>query len=120
MPKSTSIDQAIKYIKKNWRNGKSLKQVAEIHGYDPGNLARSFRNTEGVTVKTYVNRLRKAYVAEQLGSKSPFGYEIGIGLGFVDDLAFYRWVKRAFGVSFEELRKQSRRMNAREGSDSTQ
>jgi AraC-like DNA-binding protein len=120
MSKLTRIDQAIRYIKRNWRNGKSLKQIAEIHGFDPGNLARSFRNSEGVTVKAFVNRRRKEYVTEQLGNESPFGYEIGRSLGFADDLAFYRWVKRAFGVSFEELRKRSRRMNSQKVPGSSQ
>ena len=50
--------------------------------------------------------LRKEYVVSKLTNSDLRGYEIGDELGFQDDLAFYRWVKRAFGVSLKELRTQ--------------
>ena len=99
------MEQAIKYIKSSWKDGKTLKEVAELHGVDSGNLERSFRKREGMTVKQFVDQRRKGYVIFKLSDRAVFGYEIGTELGFVNDLAFYRWVKRAFRVSFVELRK---------------
>ena len=109
MPKPSDINQAITYIKSNWKQGKSLKQVATQHGVDSGNLARAFRNQERMTVKQFIDEKRERYVMSQLTKRTLYGYEIGAELGFINDLAFYRWVKRAFGVSFAMLRSQALR-----------
>ena len=108
MPKPSAIEQAIRYIKSNWRDGKSLKEVAKLFGIDSGNLERAFHHREGITVKQFVDRRRKKQVIALLKSKKVYGYEIGTILGFANDLAFYRWVKSAFGVSFATLRSQVR------------
>jgi methylphosphotriester-DNA--protein-cysteine methyltransferase len=109
MPKPTAIERAIKYIKTNWREGKSLKEVAEFYRVNAGNLERAFRKREGMTVKQFVDERRKAHVVSRLTKKSVFGYELGAKLGFANGRAFYRWVERAFGVSFAELRKRAKR-----------
>jgi hypothetical protein len=46
MPKPTAMTRAIRYLKSNWRNGKTLKEVADRYGVDAGNLERAFRNRE--------------------------------------------------------------------------
>ena len=109
----TAIDQAIEYIRLNWKQGKNLQEVASMYGVDPGNLDRAFRNAEGVTEKHFVDRMRKEYVLARIKLDSIFGYEIGCALGFPDDLAFYRWVKRAFGVSFHDMRARRSQIELR-------
>ncbi len=104
MSKSSSIEQAIHYIKSKWKEGKSLKEIAEWYRVDSGNLDRAFRNREGMTVKQFVDKKRKAYLVSGLTKAHARGNEFGAELGFPNDLAFYRWVKRAFGVSFTKLR----------------
>jgi iron complex transport system substrate-binding protein len=108
MPKPTAIERAIKYIKAHWREGKTLKEVAELYRVDAGNLERAFRKREGMTVKQFVDERRKAYVVSQLINKTVFGYELGAELGFANGRAFYRWVERAFEVAFAELRKRAK------------
>lgn len=108
MPELAAMEHAIKYIKSNWKEGKTLKEVAELHGVNAGNLERSFHKREGMTFKQFVDQLRKEYVISKLGERDLYGYEIGTELGFVSDLAFYRWVKRAFGVSFTKLHKKAK------------
>jgi two-component system response regulator YesN len=98
------MQKAIEYIKTNWQQGKSLKEIAKIHKIDPGNLERSFRNTEGITVKHYTDGKRKEYLMQLISRDDAFGYEMGTRLGFKTDRAFYRWVKRAFGISYRQLR----------------
>jgi AraC-like DNA-binding protein len=85
-----------------------LKEVAELFSVDAGNLERAFHSREGVTVKQFIDQQRKKYVTSRLADKGVRGYEVGAELGFTDDLAFYRWVKRAFGISFVKLRKRSK------------
>ena len=97
------IKQAIDDIKTNWWQGRSLKEIASHYRLDAGNLARAFRNREGMTVKRYLDDRRREYVKRRIADPKVLGYEIGAELGFTDDLAFYRWVKRAFGVSFVKL-----------------
>lgn len=106
MPKQTAIARAIDFLKANWLDGKSLKEIAHLHRVDAGNLERAFRKQEGMTVKQFVDQKRKEHVLARLADKKFLGYAIGAELGFANDLAFYRWVKRAFGVSFAKLRAQ--------------
>jgi len=106
MSQDSALEQAIEYIQANWKDGKTLKEIADLHRLDAGNLERSFRNRQGMTVKHFLDQRRKEHVASRLADKTLRGYEIGAELGFADDLAFYRWVKRAFGISFAVLRAQ--------------
>lgn len=106
MPKHSAIARAIDFLKTNWLAGKSLKEIAHHHRVDAGNLERAFRKQEGMTVKQFVDQKRKEHVRARLADKKFLGYAIGAELGFANDLAFYRWVRRAFGVSFAKLRAQ--------------
>ena len=99
----TAMKDAIQYIKTNWKDGKSLKEIANRFGVDPGNLDRAFRSSEGMTVTRYVDEQRRRYVLKAIAENKMLGYEIGAALGFKTDRAFYQWVKRAFGTSFREL-----------------
>ena len=109
MPKSTAIAPAIRHLKTNWHDGKTLKEVAHLYGLDAGNLERAFRKQEGMTVKQFIDQKRKEHVLACLANRTILGYAIGAELGFANDLAFYRWVKRAFGVSFLALRERAQR-----------
>ena len=91
---------AIHFIKMEWKQGKSLKETARLFGVDPGNLARAFKEIQGITPKEYIDRKRIEYVVTVVAADKKYGYEIGSQLGFATDLAFYRWVKRAFGVPY--------------------
>lgn len=100
---AAGIGEAIHDIKTHWKDGKTLKEIAHIHGIDPGNLSRAFRTKEGMTVKAFITGKRKKYVLKTLSTSEVFGYEIGNELGFPSHLAFYQWTKRAFGVRFSCL-----------------
>ena len=97
------MDQAISYIKSQWKKGENLTEIALMFNVDSGNLTRAFRTSEGMTVKQFIDSKKKEYVLEKLHSNSHFGYQIGVELGFSNDFSFYRWVKRAFGIPFKEL-----------------
>jgi AraC-like DNA-binding protein len=102
----TSTDKAIDYIKTNWRRGETLKEVASRFKVDPGNLDRAFRNRYGKTVKAFLDEQRKLYVEQRLRENCTFGYEIANEIGFPTDVAFYRWVRRVYGVSYNEVRRR--------------
>jgi methylphosphotriester-DNA--protein-cysteine methyltransferase len=95
---------AIRFIYAEWRKGKLLKEIAERYRVDAGNLERAFRRREGVTIKQFIDRQRKDYLLSHLGDSMLYGHEIGAAMGFSNKRAFYRWVERAFGISFTALR----------------
>lgn len=102
----SGIEKAVHYIKTHWKEGKTLKEVAQMHGVDPGNLARVFKEADGITVKEFLDRKRMEYVKTVVETDHLYGYEIGAVLGFQNEFAFYRWARRAFGVPFRTLRER--------------
>lgn len=55
MPKPTATEKAICYLRSNWRDGKTVKEIAELFHLDAGNLERAFKKREGMTVKQFVS-----------------------------------------------------------------
>lgn len=100
------MEQAIEYLQTSWKLGKSLKEVAHHFHVDGGNLARAFRNRRNMTVKEYMDWMRRQYITAAIMRDHPLGYQLADELGFPTDISFYRWVKRVFGVSFQELQRQ--------------
>ncbi|MBI5475812.1 MAG: helix-turn-helix transcriptional regulator [Ignavibacteriales bacterium] len=103
------MQKAVEYIKQNWKEGRSLKEIAKIHKVDPGNLEREFRSKEGITVKHFTDNMKREFLQKLISEDHRYGYEMGLKLGFKNDRAFYRWVKHAFGCSFRELIKKERK-----------
>lgn len=111
MSKSLRMQHAVLYVTTHWKKGKTLAQIAAMHGVDSGNLERAFKQVKGVSFKQFLDEERRKYILTRLQKDHVFGYEIGSELGFADDLAFYRWVQRVFGVSWRVL-KRERRVNS--------
>ena len=103
-----AMGRALRFIKTEWRRGKSLKEVAQHYRVDAGNLERAFHRREGVTIKQFIDQQRKNYLLARLADPRIFGHEIGAEMGISKKRAFYRWVQRAFGISFAALRAQVR------------
>lgn len=114
MPRPSRIPEAIAYVRRNWKKGESLKEVAAKFGLDPGNLDRGFKHVEGLSWKTYVDKRRSQAVVELLKRDGMLGYEIAAELGFQSDFNFYRWVKRTMGVSFKHLKHQASSVSGEE------
>lgn len=97
--------KAIVFLEQNWKEGDSLKEVAKKFDVDQGDLSRDFHKTYGISPKAYINGKRMAYVKERIGRNGLFGYELADELGFPSDASFYRWLKRATGMSFSVFRR---------------
>jgi len=107
MPRK-QMARAIGFVHAHWRKGKTLKEIAESYGVDVGNLERAFHRCEGVTIKQFIDQQRRAYLLSRLVDLKLYGHEIGTQMGFPSKRAFYRWVRRAFGISFTALRARVR------------
>lgn len=99
--------RAIDYLKSNWQRVHTLQDLADDFGIDPANLTRHFRQREGTTPKRFLNGERRKFVMDRVNEGAMLGYEIGAQLGFPDDISFYRWVRREFGIPLRELQANS-------------
>src|SRR5258706_15948369 len=99
--------RVIQYVDANWCSGFLLKQMAADLRMDPGDMERDFSIVTGTTIKRYVDRLKKKKVRDLMTDPQRFGYEIADQLRFQNGEAFYRWVKRVFGVPYRMLRNES-------------
>ena len=59
-------------------------------------------------IKKYIDAKLKER-AVQLFESSKHGYDIGRELGFLDDIAFYKWIKRVFGRSLLSIRRRRKK-----------
>jgi methylphosphotriester-DNA--protein-cysteine methyltransferase len=96
--------RVIQYVEEHWRSGNPLKQMSLDVGIDAGDMERLFRGATGVTIKRYIDGRKKDELVDLLRSGETFGYKLGGRLRFRNDEAFYRWVKRVFGIPFKTLR----------------
>ncbi len=99
------------YINANWRSNIPIKRMAADFGMDPADMERMFRSATGSTIKHYIDRRKKEQLMRLLKEGTTLGYEIGNRLHFRNDEAFYRWVKRVFGVPFKRLRTSTQKVH---------
>jgi len=97
------MKEAVEFVRLHWKGIRTMQGVAASFRVDPANLTRCFRYETGATPKRFLDDRRKEYVIEHLRRGNLLGYQVGAQLGFGDDLSFYRWVKRAFGLSYRNL-----------------
>lgn len=90
-----------------------IKRMAADFGMDPADMERMFRTATGSTIKRYIDERKKTQLMRLLKEGTAFGYEIGNRLRFRNDEAFYRWVKRVFGVPFKMLRSSTQKVHPR-------
>lgn len=99
-----------RYLKHCCQRCSGVKTMSAVFAIDPSALERVFQAALGMTVKQYVDEHRKRELLRMLrwGGGRRYGYQFAHKLEFSSDLAFYKWVKRVFGVTFNELREKHR------------
>ena len=87
-----------------------LDELAETAGVHPMHVARVFRHRTGMSIGTYVRRLRLDWSAEQLAQGATPLAEIACRAGFADQSHFTREFRRYAGVTPRRYREgRSRR-----------
>jgi DNA-binding NarL/FixJ family response regulator len=99
-------ERAKRYIDMNLKAPLSVKVIASAVKTNPSDLERTFRRVNGVTIKRYVDEMLKDVVRNRLRAGSCKGCALAQELGFGTDQAFYRWVKRVFGIRLRQLMDQ--------------
>jgi len=82
-----------------FRRAPSLAQLADTAGVHPMHLTRVFRHLTGMSIGTYVRRLRLDWSAEQLTSVDASLAEIALRSGFADQSHFTRSFRRYTGLT---------------------
>ena len=100
------VREATQYIEKHLSPSLTIKAIACVVGKHPSELDRMFSRAKSLTIKQYIDKLCKGEVERRLRSGDTKGSQIALELGFRDDQAFYRWIRRVFGIPFRELQQE--------------
>ena len=100
-PRTNSIQEIIAYINGNYQNPISLSSIAEEFYISREHLSRLFKKSTGYTLSGYVNHKRIIAVGEGYRQGATLG-DACICAGFNDYTAFYRAIRREYGISPRE------------------
>lgn len=105
------MDEAMRYIQKNYRKPLTLEKVAEFIGYSPSYFSKVFKQETGTTFRNYLNQLRIEKSKSLLLSSSASISEICSTVAFEDQSYFCKVFKKFVGVTPDRYRKRERRLN---------
>ena len=100
-----SLQQAIEYLRANFKESPTLQQVAEAAGVHPVHLAREFRRKQGLTVGEYIRKLRVDFACQELVRSTQPIADIAMKAGFSDHSHMTRVFHRQTGLTPTEFRK---------------
>ncbi len=100
------VEKLIDYIKENFNNGFRINTFSQIYKISRQYLYVIFRERTGFSIREYINMLRIEMLKEILKeNKHEKAYTIGIKIGFKNEFQLYRWVRKNFGITLNELKK---------------
>lgn len=88
-----------KYIRKNFRELNSLRDIAESCCIDHAYICRLFKRFDSQSPYQYLTQLKMAFAAEYLHKPGTLVKDISYKLGFADPFHFSRTFKKVFGTS---------------------
>lgn len=98
---------AVRYINQNYGNVIRLNEIARLQRCHPDYLSRVFKQTIGIGIGEYVNRLRVDHARRLLGSEKFSLGEIGFMVGFYDQSHFGKVFREYVGMTPNEYRGAS-------------
>lgn len=102
---SDIVVQAMSYIKRNYRNSITLKDIADSVHLSPNYLSGLFCKTAGITITEYLKSVRMRNAIVYLINSDKTIQEICEAVGYNSYEHFERLFKRRFGISPKEFRK---------------
>ena len=99
------LQQAIEYLRANFKESPTLAEVAEAAGVHPVHLAREFRRQQGLTVCEYLRKLRVDLACQELVTSEQPIVDIAVKAGFCDHSHMTRVFHRQTGLTPTEFRK---------------
>ncbi|MCF4142414.1 MULTISPECIES: helix-turn-helix transcriptional regulator [Dethiosulfovibrio] len=95
MRKRQALSAVFEYVEKNYREGVSLPEAADIAHMSVGHLCRLFRRSTGRTFVDYVNRMRVEKAAALLSLEGCNVTEAAMSVGF-DDVGYFSRVFKKY------------------------
>jgi YesN/AraC family two-component response regulator len=109
MRKRQALSAVFEYVEKNYREGVSLPEAADIAHMSVGHLCRLFRRSTGRTFVDYVNRMRVEKAAALLSLEGCNVTEAAMSVGF-DDVGYFsrvfkKYMTRSPGLYLRDNRR---------------
>lgn len=92
------------YIRNHLNEDLSLNRLAEVCHFHPVYLSRVYKETAGITLGDYINRVREEKAEELLRTTRMTVLEISKEMGFATDNYFCRWFRKRTGMSPQHYR----------------
>jgi len=86
----------------------SLKELAAVLGCSPFHLSHVFHRTAGLSLRSYVGRLRARVAADRLAAGATSLTQLALDLGYADHSHFTNSFRRVWGVSPSMFRSRYR------------
>jgi two-component system response regulator YesN len=102
---SVTLLKVIEYVRNNFHKDLTIEVVAEYVGKTPNYFSHLFKKEYGVSFSKYVNKIRIDKAKELLLTTNLMIYEIGVKVGYYDQVYFAQVFKKMEGYSPTELRK---------------
>jgi len=107
--KTYNFNYTINFIRENYRQKLSVKNLAEACGYSYDYFRHQFQQRTGYSPQQYLIRMRMEAAAELLRSTSMNCTQIACQCGFSDGAQFSTMFRKEYGVSPRNYRLQNTR-----------
>ena len=101
------ISIAVSYIERNYASDLSIGDIASVCGLNRSYFSKIFKEVMGVTPQQYLLRYRMSQACNLLKHSRTSVKDIGLAVGYPDQLHFSRAFKASFHMSPREWRKQN-------------
>ena len=105
-PYKIYVDQAIDYIRRNYKSNVKINDIASYIGIDRSYLTHIFKSVTNVSPQEYLLRYRMEQAEVLLTQTDKKIGEIAWCVGYSDSLAFSRMFRKYKGVSPTEFREK--------------
>lgn len=102
------ISEAVRYIASEYRNIRSLDEIASYCNVSRSHLTKLFRENLHVSLQEYLIQFKINKSLELLGSSNLPIYQIAFQVGYDNELNFLRAFKKQMGISPGAWRRQNK------------
>ena len=106
---SPQIRKAVLFLKSNYSQSVSLDETAEAAGFAPSYLSRRFKEEVGMTVSSYLRKLRCKHAAKLLKETDLPVSEIAFYVGYPDNNYFTKAFRKEYGMTPGAWRREENR-----------
>jgi len=94
----------VKYIRNNYANTITLDQISAFFNMSKYHFCRFFKKATGMTLFTYINKVRLTYAEKELVSTTKPIYEVALDCGFSSTTYFNSLFKKSKAISPKQFR----------------